>query len=316
MPSSSIGFGYQPWGNYPWGHSDWAEEVLWKGMPSFYHDLDRQSQGLVPNPLRGFISAIKPMFEEIRAKFREFPELWDADECPEFLLASLTRNIGLPSFDDKPAIFQRTAALNAVQLYIHKGTDKGYDIIASFEGLSVDVVGLWAETCEPGAFLSENPPAFFLANMDEVPADVIHADTFYTNRFAIWPYPLTNSVNPPGTLFLDAVPLDALPLDSGLSVSDGRCRSHSIRLNFYNGDDTEIEDFENVSSRITILVDFMKPMHVELDQVTFDGPKSSSTWTSMINADNPASATFTASINGAVEASSTWTAEISADLET
>jgi len=313
MASSSLGFGNQPWGNFPWGNSDWAEEVLWKTIPEFYRILDKQGHGIVPEPLRGFIDAIKPPMNELRYKTRDFPKLWNADEAPVDQLPPLARTIGLQPSTEKSETFQRLEILNAHQLYLHKGTDKGYRIVASFEGLDVTIEGLWAVNCEPGAPLTTEDPEFFVANFDDVPADEIHMDTIYDDRFAIWPYTLCTTILVPGGLFFDETILDTVPLDSGFTFTEGSCRSYSLCLTFFKMDDTEIEDFNAVSARIVRFVEFMRPQHVRLDKIEFDGPKASTTWIQSITGDDPASTTWVAPIAGALRASSTWVRDITAD---
>jgi hypothetical protein len=314
MASSSLGFGSSPWGDFPWGNSDWAEQMLWKAMPEFYRLMDKQGHGLVSEPLRGFVNAIKPPMEELRRKTRDFPNLWNADEAPVKHLPSLARTIGLNPSTDKPEVFQRLEILNAHQLYLHKGTDKGYRIVGSFDGLDVIVEGLYAENCEPGAILSTNEPEFWVPHFDDIPADEIHMDSVYEDRFALWPWTLLTSVVIPGGVNFDEIPLDTLPLDSGLTFTEGRCRSYSLSLTFFKPDDTEIEDFTNVSRRVTRLVNFMKPLHVRLDKVDFDGPKASATWVQSITGDNPAATTWVSQIGGLLEASATWVTDITADL--
>src|SRR5882672_6477293 len=92
---SSIGFGHQPFGSEPFGSADWSEEVLWKTIPEFYRNEDLNAPGLVPNPLRGFIDSIKPLFQEIRLILQRFPSLWDANKCPFPQLPALAYNVGL-----------------------------------------------------------------------------------------------------------------------------------------------------------------------------------------------------------------------------
>lgn len=314
MAASSLGFGSQPWGNFPWGNSDWAEQVLWKTIPEFYRILDKQGHGRVPEPLRGFIDALKPPMNELRQKTRDFPDLWNADEAEVDSLPPLARTIGLQPSTTKSEVFQRLEILNAHQLYLHKGTDKGYRIVASFEGLDVTVEGLWASNCEPGAALSQEGPEFWLAHFDDVPADEIHMDSIYTDRFAIWPWSLLTTILVPGGLFFDETALDTVPLDSGFTFTEGKCRSYSLCLTFFKGDDTEIDDFNNVAARINRFVNFMKPEHVRLDKVAFDGPKAAATWIQSVTGDNPASATWVAPVFGALRAAAGWTGSVTGDL--
>jgi len=315
MATSSLGFGFGTWGAFPWGNSDWAEEALWSAIPEFYRLLDLQEHGLVARPLRGLIDTLKPPMEEFRVKAREFPTLMQVDECPLKHLPSLARLIGLQPSTDKPESFQRTEILNAHQLYLFKGTDRGYGIVASFEGLAIIVEGLWADTCEVDANLTTEGPLLWLAHFDDIPADEIHLDSVYTDRFAIWPLSLVSSIHTPEGVLFDETILDTLPLDVGGSFSEGPCRSYSLRLTLFKDDDTEIEDFENVSRRMLRLLEFMRPIHVRFDKIDFDGPKAAATWVSSVTGGDPASATWTAPITGTKTAAASWVTTISADLE-
>jgi hypothetical protein len=150
MPTSpsSIGFGHNPWGDSQWGFGDWAEEMLWKLIPAFYRDADAQgpSGSITPQPLRGFIDAIKPEFQELRIKWYNFPTLWDANTVPLASLPALAYNVGITVDPTKAEGLQRSSTLNAAQLWANKGTDKGYQITAAFEGLLVTVTRLYAVT--------------------------------------------------------------------------------------------------------------------------------------------------------------------------
>lgn len=149
MGKSSIGFGHNPFGNHQFGSGDWAEEVLWKLIPEFYRDLDEAGPpgSITLQPLRGFIDALKPMFQELRLKFEVFPTLWDANTVPLAQLPALAYNVGITDDPSKSEGLRRSSVLNASQLWLSKGTVKGYQIAAAFEGLLVVITPLWAETC-------------------------------------------------------------------------------------------------------------------------------------------------------------------------
>lgn len=151
MTDSSIGFGHNPFGHHQWGLGDWAEEMLWKNMPEVYKDCDiaGPTGSAAETPLRKFQNALKPSYQDIRVKWLQFPALWDAIEVPLEQLPQLGYNVGIDVDSTKPEGLQRSSVLNASQLWINKGTDKGYEITAAFEGLLVTVTPLWAETCGP-----------------------------------------------------------------------------------------------------------------------------------------------------------------------
>jgi hypothetical protein len=451
---SKLGFGHQPFGSEPFGSSDWAEEVLWKIIPQFYRTADLNAPGLVPQPLRGFIDSIKPLFQEIRLNWQQFPTLWDANECPFPQLPALAYNVGInitsietvqlidvlpapftlgeqivgsvsgttgfispplsgpltniltivgvagsgfkvgetitgntsgqsatilsiaasgtsqlltistflvgetislppqvelittpngqtlagsatsPSgtigsisgntisvnavsgvgfangdvltggtsnatgvvngitIDGKSEAFLRSQVLNASQLWINKGTDKGYSIVAAFEGLLVDITPLWAETCAPdpnGELLTVSPPnpGSYLGYYDDEIADHLTTDDFFDNPFDAWP------------LNVDSV--NIFP-----NFPEGRCRSYSLNLFFYTPDNTEIENFDSVSQRILTNLTNFQPIHVKFNSITFDGPRASSqSWyQEQVIADSYAAGDWNTQIIGALEVSS------------
>ena len=187
---SSIGYGKNPYGYakggspfkkggaYPFqmdvgfGLGDWAEEVTWKIIPAFYRDEDG-TEGTVPEPLRGLIDAIKPMLNELLKTWRAFPTLWDSQKVPLAQLPALAYNIGAVVDSTKQERFQRAEVLNSPLLYVNKGTDLGYQILAAFEDLLVEIVPLWAESKEPGSALTPDNPAVGIGvrrhPRDEVP---------------------------------------------------------------------------------------------------------------------------------------------------
>lgn len=294
MASSGLGFGTQSFGHFPFGSSDWAEQVLWKTLPEFYRVEDTRAPGKVADPLRKLINSIKPSFEDLRRDIDAFPSLRNADTCPTSQLNALAKTIGLVPSTDKAETFRRSEILNANQAYLHKGTDLGYAVAAGFEDLMVTVTGLWAETCSSST-LTASDPTKFAANFDDVPADSIHLDTIYTDNLAAWPWELH-------------------PVAEGGGFGDGRCRSHKLDLYFTKVDDTEIEDYADVSARAVAFSTRMKPTHVEFRNVTFDGPKAAASWTAPITSDAFASASWTAPITTGYGAPASWTATINATL--
>lgn len=295
MPLSSIGYGHNPFG-HPYGGSpfqvsgpgpylmlagfgygDWAEEVTWRILPEWYRSEDG-TQGEVPEPLRGFIDAVKPLLNDLILKWRVFPALWDANACPLPQLPKLASSIGIELDSTKSERLQRSETLNAPQLFIHKGTDLGYQILAAFEDLLVEITPLWAEDCTPNSPLSPEPPTEFVPHLDEIPLDELPLDVVYDDQYAIWPYTLH---------FQD------------------QCRSHSLRLTFFPPADPK-QDFDpDVAGRIAERITRYKPIHVEIERVTFDGLRGSSQpWIApLVLADNSAAAMWLASVTAQQRAS-------------
>jgi len=151
VPDSSIGWGHNPFGSHQFGFGDWAEEMLWKAIPETYRDCDEEGPtgSSVQQPLRKFQSALKPSYQDLRIKWHQFLTLWDAIRVPLDQLPQLAYNVGITVDPTKSEGLQRSSVLNASTLWVNKGTDKGYDITAAFEGLLVTTTPLWAQTCGP-----------------------------------------------------------------------------------------------------------------------------------------------------------------------
>lgn len=302
---SAIGYGFNPYGhpkggtpfkqrgpqpysmNVGYGRGDWAEEVLWGIIPEFYRAEDG-TQGTVPEPLRGFIDSIKPLFNELLNTWRIFPDLWNADKIRLDLLPKLAANLGLKVDATKPERLQRSEVLNAPFLFVNKGTDLGYTILASFEDLLVEIVPLWAENKEPGSALTNVAPTTFVAHFDDVAADALQCDLEFSDRFKIWPRTLTLGEE---------------------------CRTNLLRLTFFPVDNPS-QDFDPVvATRVAERLLRFKPLHVEIDRIVFDGLRGSSqTWMAQgIIADASATAQWTAAVVGSLSASSqSWVAAVSA----
>lgn len=434
---AKIGFGNQVYGFHPFGSADWSEEVTWKIIPEFYRNEDANGQnGLVPNPLRGFVDAIKPLFQEIQAKWEIFPLLWDANKCPFPQLPALGYNVGIditsaqnlqlsqissapftigerisgsssnstgylsnvnqltftiisvssPGFkigetltgtssnstavvasvsgsgstqtitvqafiigetviggtsgtratvgaisssnvnvdtvtgtgfingefitgstskasaaingitsDGKTPGLLRSQVLNAPQLWVTKGSAKGYAIIAAFEGLLVLVTPLNSQTCAPdpnGELLTLDTPALgsYMTYFDKVISDKIRTDTLYNSPEDAWPYDVDSVRLLPG-------------LPSGID------RSYSLRLYFFTPDDTEIEDFEAVASRLLTNLEKFRPLHVKFDDISFYGPSASTqSWiSSNVYSEASSAVAWNTSISGSlIGASNSW----------
>jgi hypothetical protein len=306
---SSIGWGRQPFGQFPFGTADWAEAGFVQLIPEFYRIDDANPGGRQTFPLLLFLNSLKPSINYIEDTWRAFTKLWDADEIPLEQIHLLAANVGVTPSRDKPDVFQRLEILNNPQMILNKGTDLGYLIAGSFEGLTVTVTGLWAETCDPGAEFSEVGPDAWIASFDLLPADAIPLDSIYSERLAIWPTTLLPIANP-DNIFFDVTALDVIPLDSHLRFQEGRCRTHSIRLFYEQPDDTEIEDYINVSNRVIRFIEKFRPQHVTIDRIRFDGPKASSTWVESIVTDASAAASWVMPVIQLGAASVSWTADI------
>lgn len=306
---SSIGWGLQPFGNFPFGTADWHLAALLPLIPEVHRNDDVSAGGRVTLPLLTFLNSLKPLMNEIEQKWRDFPNLWNADDCSLEQLRLLASTLGVELSTDKPEVFQRLEIINLPQVIINKGTDLGYKIAGAFEGLTGNVTGLWAETCEPDAAFSEEGPQAWLGTYDEGSFDVYPLDSVYTDRLAIWPIPLY-PIAPIGGLFYDSTIMDTVPLDSGLAIIDGRCRAHTIRLYYQKPDDTEIEDYTNASARVVRFVERFRPEHVTIESIRFDGPKASVTWVKSIVADASASVSWTADISQGASASVSWVDDI------
>jgi len=298
---SRIGFGHNPFGhphggkpfqkpdtgpgsqpykmNAGFGYGDWAEEVTWRILPAWMRDEDGV-EGVVPEPLRGFLDAVKPLLNELIFKARIFPTLWDANKCPIDQLPALAYTIGLQLDPTKAEALQRSEVLNATQLYIHKGTNQGYTILAAFEDLLVEIIPLWASDHTGAATLSPNEEMRFVPHFDDVGADQLPLDSVFDDIYAIWPI----------TLYFDK-----------------QRRSHSLPLVFFPTDNpTQDFDPDTVTRLVARLTQF-KPIHVVIDRITFDGLRGASqVWIQKgIIADNGAAGMWVASgISGEQRASS------------
>lgn len=230
------------------GYGDWAEEVTWGVLPSWMKDEDG-SQGSVPEPLRGFIDAVKPLLNELIHKARIFPTLWDANKCPIDQLPALAYTVGITLDPTKNEALQRSEVLNATQLFIHKGTNQGYTILAAFEDLLVEVIPLWASDHTSAATLSPDELMHFVPHMDDAPSDMLPLDAVFDDIYALWPR----------TLYFDQ-----------------QRRSHSLRLVFYpTTNPTQDFDPDTVTRLVARLTQF-KPIHVTIDRITFDGLRGAS----------------------------------------
>lgn len=199
------------------------------------------------------------------------------------------------SSDGKSERLLRSQVLNASQLWINKGTTKGYGIVAAFEGLFVIVTPLWSDGCGPdpnGELLTAEPPepGTYLTYFDTVPADTIGMDILFETPATAWPHDVDSVIVQPG-------------------LPEGRCRSHTLDLYFFAPDDEEIEDFDAVSARILTSLERFRPIHVNFSRVRFDGPSAASqTWrVASVVAESYASGGWVSPVTGAQNvASQSW----------
>ena len=260
---SAIGFGFQPFGQFAFGSADWAEEVTWGVSPQFIKDDDTLCQFDPPLPLRKFLDALKPQLQDLLDKWEIFPDLWDANKVPIEQLGQLGYNFDIVPSQSKDEGLQRSEVLNAIQFFISKGTDQGYEIAGAFSNLLVTITPYWADSCGSGASLQEEEPTEFFARFDAFPADLIPTDAVFTDFYEKWPH----------------------RLDWRLP-----CRSAWLKLFFFSPDDTEIEDFSAVAEAVVINVERVRPIHVRIAQFKFDGPRASAGgWTMPVRAENSAS---------------------------
>lgn len=312
--SSAIGFGHHPFGQNPFGFGSWADAVLFNRFPAWVREADTRVGGETTEPLRRYNKSIGPAFNEIKRLIGEFTSLSDADRIPEKNITAFAYNFGIPENEEKDEAFRRSEILNQHLLILQKGLVKGYEIIAAFNGLLVNVVHLWALDCrDPNTKFVTEPPSSYIAKFDETPADEIPLDRFYADRFAIWPRRL-HPFGHKGSIHFDEIPADEIPLDSDGKIISLQCPTHFLDLSFWKPDDTEIESYTEVSRAVVRELERMRPIHVEFRKITFDGPKASAYWTFVIEGDADAAAYWTVDIAGEDAAAAYWTAMIDTSL--
>jgi Phage tail protein (Tail_P2_I) len=280
---SSIGFGWQLYGFYPFGSSDWAEEVTWKILPVYKHEQDIVVTG-VPYPLRKFIDGLKPLLEELRFKWQQFPFLWDANRCPLSNLPQLAYTVGLVDDPSKPEALRRSQILNVAQLVLNKGNDRGYEIIAALNGLLVSITPLWADDCyttAPADFGTTGPTEFY-ATFGSFGADEVVLDEVFDDFYARWPKRLT---------WTDP------------------CRTAWLDLHFYAPGDVEIDDLASVALSIQQDLPRVLPIHVRIRNTTYDGPRAvGGGWTIPVQgAAMAVGGGWTIPVDGALMSAGGWT---------
>ena len=261
---SAIGFGFQYWGDFPFGEADWAEEVTWEVIPLYIRDDDAKADFDPPEPLRKVIDSIKPLVQEIQDLYEQFPDLWDANKCRIDQLQSLAYNFNITLNTLKDERLQRSEVLNAIQFFLNKGIDKGYQIAAAFSGLFATVTPIWADECAPGANLQEAGPTEFIPRFDLFGSDDIPADAVYSDFYEKWPKALAFKTI---------------------------CRSAWLKLYFYKPDDTEIpfDEFSATVEDVLKNVERVRPIHVRILEYRFDGPAAvGGGWVTSVVAQNNA----------------------------
>ena len=192
-------------------------------------------------------------------------------------------------FSLKDTALQRSEVLNAIQFFLNKGIDKGYEIAAALSGLLVTVTPRWSDSCGQPANLTDQGPTKFFATFNTFPADKIPADKSFDDFFAKWP--------------------------NSLTWDDSPCRSSFLKLFFYPPDDIEIENFSAVAEDVINNIERVRPIHVRFESIRFDGPRATSgVWSLPIIAENSASSsTWSASVISEIHASSNiWSGSVAA----
>ena len=259
---SSIGFGFQPFGDFPFGHADWAEEVTYAIAPQAQKDDDVGGQFDPPMPLRSYFDSIKPQLQDLLDKWELFPSLWDANRVPIEQLAQLAYNFNITLNPQKDEALQRSEVLNAIQFFVSKGLDQGYEIAAAFSGLVATVTPLWADSCGAGANLVEQGPTEFYPTFDAFAGDAIPTDMTFADFYERWPGRLTWN----------------LP-----------CRTSWLTLFFETPDDTNIDNYSAIVEDVINSVERVRPIHVRILRYRFDGPRAvGGGWSIPVVAENSA----------------------------
>lgn len=177
--ASRVGFGTGPFGDFRFGWGDWAEIVLVHYMPTMYMEADAKDP---KQPLRRWLNGIKPVFQELREALEFLPTVRDPAACPIAVLPFLANDVGYVDDPSQAEDRRRSAVFDAWQLYLNKGTAKGYAIIGAFNNVLVTVEGLYEDPCG-SEVLTESPPALFQLHFDDIPADVFSRmfDDFVTD---------------------------------------------------------------------------------------------------------------------------------------
>jgi hypothetical protein len=259
---SAIGFGFQPFGHFPFGHADWAEEVTYAIAPQAQKDDDVGCQFDPPMPLRGLFDTYKPQLQDLLDKWELFPSLWDANKVPIEQLGQLAYNFNIFPNPQKDEALQRSEVLNAIQFFVSKGLDQGYEIAAAFSGLVATITPQWAETCEPGSAFQDTGPTTFYPSFDAFPSDAIPLDETFNDFYERWPGRLT---------------------------WDDPCRTSWLKIFFETPDDTDIDNFSAVAEDVVTNVERVRPIHVRILRYRFDGPRAvGGGWTLPVQAENAA----------------------------
>ena len=259
---SAIGFGFQPFGHFPFGHADWAEEVTYALAPQAQKDDDALCPSDPPIPMRGLMNSYKPQLQYLLDRWELFPSLWDANKVPIEQLGQLAYNFNITLNGDKSEALQRAEVLNAIQFFLSKGRDQGYEIAAAFSGLVVTITPQWAATCDPGALLQDDGPTEFFPAFDAFPGDAIPLDSSFADFYERWPRRL---------IWVDP------------------CRTSWLKLFFESPDDTEIDDYSSITENVINNVERVRPIHVRILSYRFDGPRAvGGGWTLSVAAENAA----------------------------
>lgn len=272
---SAIGFGFQPFGDHPFGSADWAEEVTWGVLPAFYREDDALCDFTPPEPLRKYIDSIKPTIQEIKDRFEQFPDLWDANRVPLAQLANLGYNFNvlvesLKTFEDQLVytVGAENAALDLSTLSIvppaeivpstfvlkvtYVETGRVYRIKDDGEGTLVeptvlpsggtidyatgDLTGLTETlTCETEVLAS-----FLSSSKDEAlqRSEVLNAIQFFLNKGIDQGYAIAAALN---GLLVTITPLWAVSCDPGALLQEEGPTSFFPRFDAFPADEIALD---------------------------------------------------------------------------
>jgi len=276
---SAIGFGFQSFGEFPFGHADWAEEVTYSLAPQAHRDLDVRLEGETTVPFRKLCDSYKPQLQDLLDRWDLFPTLWDANRVPIDQLDQLGYNFDVFPSTIKDEALRRAEVLNAIQFFISKGLDRGYEIAGAFSGLVVTIRPQWVD--ENGD-LTEDGPDEFVPSFESFPADSIALDATFSSFYAKWPGRLT---------------------------WDRPYRSAALELFFSTPDNTEIQNFSVVAEDVVKNVERVRPIHVRISRYRFDGPSVvAGGWTMAVNAEGTSTGGgWSVPVVGELRSSSVWT---------
>ena len=300
------GYGNDPFGTWPFGDVDYCRIVLWDELPDQVKEDDR-AQGY---PYWSFVSSLAPSFQWIRNNIRNMQSLTDPRWIRHDLLSYFASNFGIEIDLAEPEDYQRARASLAARWNIIKGTAESYVVLCRVHGFEVNVIPLWWDgldyTASPPVIFNEastvssvvaggdttftirvrcypvEPGELNITLDDGGPAIVITDD-----GAGGWNAPATGGAIDYGWGYMTLVypsPTAVFSSSAYQSVVGGcvnscdKCKTHRIRLDLIAGDIaghdelTVADAFERLYRKIGVgRAGGVLPVHVELEQIVFDG---------------------------------------------